>query len=338
MEIRENHSLKSLNTFGVDAQARYFVKLENLEDAIKLKRSGLLKDYPCFILGGGSNVLFTDDYEGVIIQMAGKGIGQPGKIKDRMLVKAAAGENWHSLVEYCISHDLGGLENLSLIPGNVGAAPIQNIGAYGVEQQDVFYELTAFDLEKAKPKKFRKKDCNFAYRNSIFKKDHRNKYLILDVTYSLSLSHTYQLGYAALDKVIRERHRGEINLKVISGIVSEIRNSKLPDPELLGNAGSFFKNPVIQQEAFSKLRSAYPEVPAYKLEGQQFKIAAGWLIEQLGWKGKRMGDAGVHENQALVIVNYGEATGREIFEFSEAVRMDVKKHFDIDLEREVILL
>ncbi len=338
MEIRENHSLKNLNTFGLEVKARYFVKMENQDDVHELYRSGLLNNYPSFILGGGSNVLFTDDYDGVIIQLAGKGIEQMGKQKGRILVKAAAGENWNSFVQHCVANDLGGLENLSLIPGNVGAAPIQNIGAYGVEQQDVFYELTAFDLEKAKLKKFRKKDCDFGYRSSIFKKNRNNKYLILDVTYSLSQTHDFKLDYVALNKVISKHLSADINLKLIADIVTEIRNSKLPDPQKLGNAGSFFKNPVLSKQDFLELKSRYSELPAYKLDEQHFKIAAGWLIDQLGWKGKRKGDAGVHEKQALVIVNYGHASGREIFEFSESVRLDVMKHFDINLEREVILL
>ena len=338
MEIFENYSLKSLNTFGVEARAKYFVQLRNEQDAKELAKTDLLRKHPYFILGGGSNVLFRDYFEGVIIQLENKGIEVAKEKNKGVKVRCAAGEGWHSFVEFCVRNDLGGLENLSLIPGKAGAAPIQNIGAYGVEQQDAFKELTAIDLMRGKLRKFKSRDCEFGYRNSYFKKNPRNPYLILNVSYQLSKEHKYNLSYGALQEHVAGKKHHDLSLQLISDLIVDIRKSKLPDPDMLGNAGSFFKNPVISAEQFRRLKSKYPEMAAYKLNERQYKIAAGWLIDKLGWKGKRKGDAGVHEKQALVIVNYGSASGEEIFNFSEGIRKDVMQHFDIGLEREVILI
>lgn len=337
--IKEDFSIKGLNTFGIDVKTRYYANPRNIGELNRLREQGVFSDNPVLILGGGSNLLFTGNYEGIIVRPELKGIEIIPDTGDRVFVKASAGESWQDLIEFCLHNNLGGLENLSLIPGHVGAAPIQNIGAYGVEQQDVFLELEAMELSTGEIRHFNKESCEFGYRESIFKKRLKGKYIILNVTYSLLKSpHQYNIEYSALKNELGNLKREELSIRKISEAVSRIRRSKLPEPEEIGNAGSFFKNPVVDNEKYLQLEREHTGIVAYPLQDGTYKIAAGWLIDNAGWKGKRMGDAGVHNKQALVLVNYGHATGREIFELSERIRKDIHQKFRIDLEREVTVI
>ena len=337
MRVEENKSLKNLNTFGIDCKAHYFVSvttIEELKQALSLKTSERL-----FILGGGSNMLLTGNLDAFVLHINIKGIEILKETETEVLVKAMAGENWHEFVQYCIANDFGGLENLSLIPGNVGTAPIQNIGAYGVELKDTFESCNTVEIETLKEKEFTKVECAFEYRNSIFKNEGKEKYIITSVTFKLTKkNHKTSISYGDIQKVLNDKKIETPTIKDISEAVIAIRQSKLPDPKVLGNSGSFFKNPVIDSETFQEFRRNFPEAPFYEVSPTEFKIPAGWLIEKAGFKGQRFGDVGVHKNQALVLVNYGGGTGQEIYDLSTKIIDAVLTTYNIELEREVNIL
>jgi UDP-N-acetylmuramate dehydrogenase len=331
--ILKNVSLKAYNTFGLDYKADYVIHIKNEEEAISLFKGDKILGKPLFILGGGSNILFTEDFKGTILHPGIGGIKVEKQDKENVIISAGAGVNWDKLVEWTVNNGYGGLENLSLIPGLVGATPVQNIGAYGVEVKDLIEKVTVVSIEDGSISEFSNGDCRFGYRNSIFKNELHGKYLITKVFFKLNLKPILKPDYGSLTEEIKKI--GDITLINIRQAVINIRRSKLPDPEIIGNAGSFFKNPVINNPLADKLKSIFPKMPVYDDKSGGTKLAAGWLIDQCGWKGFRKGDAGIHEKQALVLVNYGNATGKEIYNLSELVRKSVKEKFDIDLEREV---
>lgn len=339
MQIRENVSLKEFNTFSIDARARYFSTFSSVDELTELLT--LDSRIPTLILGGGSNILFTKDYEGVVLKNEIKGIELIHEDAEYVYIKAGAGENWHQFVMHCINRNWAGVENLSLIPGNVGAAPIQNIGAYGVELDDVFWNLEALDIEGNKICNFTRSDCEFGYRSSVFKKKHLNRFVIVSVTFQLKKKPVFHTSYGAITGELDKMGVKELNIKAISKAVINIRSSKLPDPVYIANAGSFFKNPEVDKFRFDELNSKFPGIVGYKLVNGNVKLAAGWLIEHCGpnesvsWKGYRRTDAGCHEKQALVLVNYGHAKGKEIFDLSEEILQTVKQKFGVTLEREV---
>jgi UDP-N-acetylmuramate dehydrogenase len=337
MHVESHKSLKAFNTFGIDCKARHFVSVSSVSE---LKEVLSQKLYPSiFILGGGSNMLLTKDIDALVAHINLKGISIISEKDTEVLIEAMAGENWHDLVQYTIEKDFGGLENLSLIPGNVGTAPIQNIGAYGVELKDVFHSCTAYDVETLEKKVFSKADCNFGYRNSIFKNEAKGKYVISSVVFRLTRSqHKLSTSYGAIQDKLQEKNIEKPTIADISEAVIAIRQSKLPDPAVLGNSGSFFKNPVINSTDFKQFRRKHPQAPFYEVSATEFKIPAGWLIEQAGFKGQRFGDAGVHKNQALVLVNYGTASGSEIWELALRIQKKVKTDFDIYIEPEVNII
>jgi UDP-N-acetylmuramate dehydrogenase len=333
MEIHENYPLKSYNTFSIDAKAKFFNSfsfVEELEETLMM-----YSEYPIFILGGGSNILFTKDYDGAVLKNEIKGIELQHEDTDHVYVKVGAGENWHQFVLHCIDHNWAGVENLSLIPGNIGASPIQNIGAYGVELDDVFWSLEAFHLFEKRIHTFTREDCEFGYRNSIFKERYKDQFAITSVTFQLKKKPIFHTEYGAIAEELEKMGVKDLSLKAVSQAVINIRSSKLPDPQKIANAGSFFKNPEIPTEKYEALKLKFPNIVAYPLAKGTVKLAAGWMIEQCGWKGYRKGDAGCHANQALVLVNYGNATGKEIYDLSEEILKSVKKKFNVVLEREV---
>jgi UDP-N-acetylmuramate dehydrogenase len=333
MQVSENVLLKSYNTFGIDARARYFATFSSVAELQALTEKQ--EQLPHMILGGGSNILFTQDFNGWLLKNEIKGMEVLKEDNDYVYVKAGAGENWHQFVQHCIGLNLAGLENLSLIPGNVGASPMQNIGAYGVEIKDVFHELEALHLKDRSIVTFNNADCHFGYRESVFKKEYRQQFAILSVTYRLSKQPHFNTSYGAINEELQRMNVTELSIQAISQAVINIRSSKLPDPAKIGNAGSFFKNPTISKEQYTALHTAFPQLVAYPVANEQFKLAAGWLIEQCGWKGYRKGDAGVHAKQALVLVNYGHAKGNEIYDLSQEVLDSVEAKFGVLLEREV---
>ena len=334
MRIEENKSLKHFNTFGIDCKARYFVSVETVDQLKQLLHTKPSQEL--FVLGGGSNMLLTSDLNNLVLHINLKGIEVVEENETHVLVKAMAGENWHQFVQYCIANDFGGLENLSLIPGNVGTAPIQNIGAYGVELKDTFESCYALEIETLEEKEFKKKDCAFDYRNSVFKNELKGEFIITSVSFRLTkTNHKTNIAYGDIQRILAEQKIENPSIKDISEAVIAIRQSKLPDPKELGNSGSFFKNPVLDAETFQNFRRNFPQAPFYEVSPTQFKVPAGWLIENAGFKGKRFGDAGVHKNQALVLVNYGEATGKEIWELALRIQEKVKEITGIYLEPEV---
>ena len=331
MSVQKNISLLPYNSFHLDVIAAEFVSVKTMEEL----RDRLNAQEPKLILGGGSNILLTRKVDGLVLKIGIRGIEEVKEDKTYIYVRAGAGEPWHGFVQYTMDRNWGGLENLSLIPGDVGAAPIQNIGAYGVELKDVLYELEAYDRKEKKVFTFGVNDCQFGYRDSIFKSVRKGRYIILNATFILRKNPVLNTHYGAIREELKIMGVKTPTIQDVSRAVIKIRQSKLPDPAVIGNAGSFFKNPVVDQTKFLSLSEKYPEIPAYPHEDQSVKLAAGWLIEQCGWKGYRKGDAGVHVNQALVLVNYGKATGTEIFELSEKIQKSVYKRFGIELEREV---
>ncbi len=333
MQVQKNISLLPYNSFHLDANASEFLIVQSVSELQEILSQSVKT--PLLILGGGSNILLTKNVDGLVLKIAIKGTEVLREETSHIFVKAGAGENWHEFVEYTVKRNWGGLENLSLIPGNVGAAPIQNIGAYGVELKDVFYELEAYDRKEKKIYSFGVNDCRFAYRDSIFKSAEKGRYIILNVTFILNKTPTPNTGYGAIREELKKMGISSPGIRDVSRAVIKIRRSKLPDPADIGNAGSFFKNPVVEQASFLFLSEKYPDIPAYPHEDKSVKLAAGWLIEQCGWKGYRKGDAGVHKNQALVLVNYGKATGMEILELSEKITASVNEKFGILLEKEV---
>lgn len=334
MQIEEYKSLKKFNTFGIDCKARYFASAESVEQIKKILSQN--KFQSIFILGGGSNMLLTASLDMLVLHINLKGIEILRETDTEVFVKVMAGENWHEFVQYCIEKDFGGLENLSLIPGNVGTAPIQNIGAYGVEIKDSFVSCSTISLETLEERNFSKAECNFGYRNSIFKNEAKNKFIVTSVTFQLTKKfHIKNIGYGDIQKMLKEKNIDHPTIKDISEAVIAIRQSKLPDPKILGNSGSFFKNPVVDKQTFQVFHNKFPEAPFYELSSNEYKIPAGWLIEHAGFKGKRFGDAGVHKNQALVLVNYGNAMGTEILELAKNIREKVHQLTGIDIEPEV---
>lgn len=337
MELQENKSLKQYNTFGIDCKARLFVTVNTINELQEV-----LKENPNenkFFLGGGSNILLLQYVDALVIHLNLKGISITEETDDFVIIEAMAGENWHDFVLHCINHNYGGIENLSLIPGNIGTAPIQNIGAYGVELKDTFVNCKALHIESKEIKTFALEDCKFGYRDSIFKQDAKGKYVITSVQLKLTKKeHQIHTSYGVIQNVLEEKGIKNPTIKDISNAVIEIRQSKLPDPSKIGNSGSFFKNPVISCEAFKLFQKNHPEAPYYKVSDNKIKVPAGWLIEKTGLKGYRNGDAGVHIKQALVLVNYGNASGEEILEVAKKVQKTVLDQFQIKIEPEVNII
>jgi len=335
MRIEHNTSLRQYNTFGIEARAKVLITVSSIDELKEALNSQKAEKKP-FILGGGSNILLTSDIEGVVIYLDLKGRRVIEQSGNKILVEAMAGENWHDFVVWCLDRGYGGLENLALIPGHCGTAPIQNIGAYGVELKDRFVSCKALEITSGKIQEFTKADCEFGYRQSVFKNRLKGNYVITAVTFELSTTdHQLNTSYGAIKEVLDQKKINTPTINDVATAVMEIRQSKLPDPKELGNAGSFFKNPVIGKEAFNAFQRAYPEAPFYKLEDGTYKVPAGWLIEKAGFKGKRFGDTGVHKKQALVLVNYGSATGKEVWSLAKKIRLEVKSKFGIVLEPEV---
>lgn len=335
-DIQHNISLKPYNTFGVQANCQQIVHIEKENQLVTLHEEGMFSK-PFFVLGGGSNVLFTKDYNGLIIRVANKGITHFIE-GNNIFITAKGGEVWNDLVWYCVDHGFAGIENMALIPGTVGASPVQNIGAYGTELMDVFYVCEAFDTMTGTFKTFHKEDCAFTYRDSIFKTKYKGKFIITSVTYKLSLQAKINTSYGAINAELERRGVKSPTIKDIAEAVSSIRVEKLPDPSQVGNAGSFFKNPVISALQFNAIKLQHPNIVFYPVDNENIKIAAGWLIEDCGWKGKSDGNVVVWKNQALVITNPGNATGSEIYTTSSKIMNDVYKKFGIHLEREVNIL
>jgi UDP-N-acetylmuramate dehydrogenase len=334
MHIEEHKSLKDYNTFNIKATARYFSSIGSIEDLKLALQSNIHPDI--FILGGGSNMLLTKNIEALVLHINLKGIKIISEDRNSVVLNVMAGENWHEFVQYCIKNSYGGVENLSLIPGNVGTAPIQNIGAYGVELKDVFLDCNTLSIADQSEKKFTKEECKFAYRNSIFKHQKKGKYIITNVTFKLTKNnHRTIIEYGSIKQELENSNIHHPSIKDISEVIIKIRESKLPNPNEIGNSGSFFKNPTIDNIEFEKFYKNFPTAPFYKLSEFEYKIPAGWLIEKSGFKGQRDGDAGVHKNQALVLVNHGNASGKEILELAEKIQTKVKQDFGILIEPEV---
>ncbi len=337
MKIEHHKSLKKHNTFGIDAIAKEFIKITSESELIDALLDNADKEL--FVLSGGSNMLLTKNLDALVLHIAIKGITVLKETDTFVQVAVNAGENWHDFVQHCIKNNYGGIENLSLIPGYVGSAPIQNIGAYGVELKDTMERCEAINIITAKKHVFSNKDCKFGYRNSIFKNEAKGKYIITKVVFKLSKDkHVLNTSYGAIENALVDKGVTSPTIKDVSEAVIQIRKSKLPDPADIGNSGSFFKNPVISAAHFLELQKTYPDIPSYKLDDQNIKVPAGWLIEQGGFKGKRWGDAGVHEKQALVLVNYNNATGEEILNIARKIQKKVNEKFAIKLETEVNII
>jgi UDP-N-acetylmuramate dehydrogenase len=338
LPIQYDYSLHSHNTFGIDAYAHAYLAVISVDALRAVRENARLADLPRLVLGGGSNVLFTRDFAGLVLHMCTKGIEIVGDDCDATYIRAAAGENWHQFVQWTLEHGLGGLENLSLIPGSVGAAPIQNIGAYGVEIKDCFHALTAFDFATGEIFALDKEACEFGYRDSVFKHRLRDRAVILDVTFALPKRWNPSIRYADVSQELSARGLDMPTAQDISAAVIAIRTRKLPDPAKIGNAGSFFKNPVVPQSLREKLLERYPQMISYAQPDGSFKLAAGWLIDQCGWKGKTVGAAGVYQNQALVLVNHGGAQGRDIVQLARDIQKDVEAQFGVLLEPEPVFI
>jgi len=337
VQIQNNISLKPYNTFGIDVNAKQFISIGSVHELKTLYATE--SHLPKFILGGGSNMLLTKDIEALVLHINLKGIDIISQTEDTVLVKASAGENWHEFVLWTLKNNFGGLENLSLIPGNVGTSPIQNIGAYGVELKDTFESCDALNLDTLEIETFTNTDCKFDYRNSIFKQEARGKYIILSVIFKLSTkNHVLHTNYGAITSELEQMQISKPTIQDVSNAVISIRQSKLPDPKEIGNSGSFFKNPIISKEAFLKLQSNFPKVPHYIISEDDIKVPAGWLIETAGFKGKTLGNYGVHKKQALVLVNYGGASGNDILELSKLIQKTVLRLFNITIEAEVNII
>jgi UDP-N-acetylmuramate dehydrogenase len=342
MQIFQNYQLKNYNTFGIDSYAKSFAVFNSVNDLRDFFQRKDYKDEPVLFLGGGSNILFTKNFSGIVLKNGINGIETIHEEEKYVYVKAGAGVNWHQFVLHCIHKNFAGIENLSLIPGSVGASPMQNIGAYGVEIKDVFYSLEAYHYKENKIINFTLSDCEFGYRESVFKKKYKNQFVILDVTFRLNKIPHYNISYGAIQEGLKKKNIEILSIKAISDTVINIRSSKLPDPKLIGNAGSFFKNPIINSHQLHELHELKQlhelKIPSYKIDEAHYKIPAGWLIEQCGWKGYRKGDAGCYDKQALVLVNYGNAKGNEILNLSEAIKKSVEDKFGLTLETEVNII
>ena len=338
MVIEKDKSLKHLNTFGIDAKASYYAEIRTIEDLCAVILHPMYRSAPKLILGGGSNILFKQNFNGLILHNLLQGIELLNEDENFVFLKAGAGVIWHEFVLYAVQHGWGGIENLSLIPGTVGASPIQNIGAYGTEIKDTFYELEAIDLQDATTHRFNATACGFGYRDSIFKREAKGRFMIVSVTFRLSKSPVLNTRYGAIEQELQAEGVTQPTIQDVSKAVIAIRSSKLPDPKIIGNAGSFFKNPEIPTSQFETLKAVFPELPGYPgLEGTT-KVAAGYLIEQCGWKGKVIGKVGMHRQQALVLVNHGGATGQELIDHAVRVQDSVLEKFRIHLEMEVNIL
>ncbi|WAC03644.1 UDP-N-acetylmuramate dehydrogenase [Lacinutrix neustonica] len=337
MHIQHNISLKPYNTFGIDVMASHFVSVASVSDLISVIKQ---KDFSKkFILGGGSNMLLTKNVEALVVHINLKGKTIISQEDSHVLIKAEAGENWHEFVLWCLDHDFGGLENMSLIPGNVGTAPIQNIGAYGMELKDHFISCQALNVDTLETETFNKLDCNFGYRNSIFKQQAKGKYIITSVVFKLTKKrHALRTNYGAIQGQLDFMGVKKPTIQDISKAVIAIRESKLPNPKVIGNSGSFFKNPIISSEAFKALQKNFPDAPSYPISEHEVKVPAGWLIEKAGFKGKTFGNYGVHKNQALVLVNYGGAKGKDILALSKLIQNTIYRIFNISIEAEVNIL
>ena len=339
MKIQENISLKNYNTFGVEAKAHYFVEVHDLHELKYATEFAKINHIKILFLGGGSNLLFTQDFDGLVIKLNLKGISEENLDENHVLVSAKAGENWHEFVLYTLSKNYGGLENLSLIPGNVGTCPIQNVGAYGTEIKDHFVSCKALNLETSEIEELSLEDCKFGYRDSIFKTSAKGKYVIVEVTFKLTTqNHDIKTEYGAISTELKNLGIENPTIQEVSKAVINIRQSKLPNPAEIGNAGSFFKNPSIPLTQFENLKEKFPEIQGYA-NGNFVKVPAGWLIENAGWKGKQIGNVASHKLQALVIINAtGNASGKEIYDFSTQIIDSVKEKYGIELEREVNIL
>lgn len=338
MKIVENQSLKPYNTFGLEVSAKYFIEAGSVQEIISALDFAKTNNLSKMLLNGGSNMLLTHDFDGLVLKLNLKGIEIVSETEDFVEVKVQSGENWHEFVKWTLQNDFGGLENLSLIPGNCGTAPMQNIGAYGVEIKDSMKELSALEIKTGEIKIFTNEDCKFDYRESVFKNELKNRFIITDVTFKLTKrNHKLNTSYGAIQSELEKLNIQNPTIQDVSHAVINIRQSKLPDPKEIGNSGSFFKNPVISKDRFEQLQKQFPDISGY-VSGEEVKVAAGWLIENAGWKGKRFGDAGIHEKQALVLVNYGNATGQEIYDLSQRILDDIFDKYGIQLEREVNII
>ena len=335
MQIHKNQSLKSYNTFGLDVIADLFVDVSSVDEVRLILSQDELRHRNHLFLGGGSNVLFTTNYEGLVIRNSLQGIELIREDKEHVFVKVASGVVWHDFVLFAIQNNWGGIENLSLIPGSVGAGPMQNIGAYGVELKDSFHELEALHLATMEMKTFSKEECKFGYRESVFKNQLKNQFFISSVTFRLNKNPQLNTSYGAISTELEKLGITHPTIKEVSDAVIRIRQSKLPDPKVLGNSGSFFKNPEIDEQQFINLKNEFPAIVGYPTTPGKIKLAAGWLIEQCGWKGKVVGHCGSHKDQALVLVNYGGAKGKEIYELALTIRQSVKERFGVFIEPEV---
>lgn len=336
MLIKENVSLKPYNTFGVEAIAKYFAVASNQDEVREILNWTKENNQKILLLSGGSNMLIVNDWDGLALKIEMHGIEIVESNEDEAIVKVNSAEVWNDFVQWCIERDLGGLENLSLIPGRAGTAPIQNIGAYGVEIKDTMTELTALEIATGQLRTFTNEQCKFGYRDSVFKNELKGQYLILDVSFKLTKkNHKLHTEYGAIRNELAQMGIENPTIKDVAQAVIKIRQSKLPDPKKIGNSGSFFKNPIIDQKLFNELKLKFPKIVGYPSGDDKVKVAAGWLIENAGWKGKRFGDAGVHKDQALVLVNHGNATGKEIYDLSEKIIQDIFEKYNIQLEREV---
>lgn len=338
MTIQENISLKPYNTFGIGAYAKYLASFQSTEELEELLNYKLPTTNHKLVLGGGSNILFIKNYDGLILKNEITGIELIKEDDNYVFIKAGAGENWHRFVLYCLQHNFAGVENLSLIPGNVGASPMQNIGAYGVEIKDVFYDLEALHLKEKKVHTFSLNDCEFGYRESVFKKKYKDQFVITTVTFRLHKKPVFNTSYGAINQELENMGVKELSIQAISQAVINIRSAKLPDWKVVGNAGSFFKNPIVTVQKFLKLKQTFPGIIAFPSGEGSTKLAAGWLIEQCGWMGYRKGDAGCYPKQTLVLVNYGNAKGEEIYQLSKKIIHSVKEKFSVQLEREVNII
>ena len=336
MEISENSSLQSLHSFGCNEKTNYFAKIDSIEAIEKYIQWAKEKNIPYLILGAGSNILFTKTFEGLVLKMEIMGIKKIKETSSEVFLEVGAGENWHHFVSYCVQKGWGGLENLSFIPGTVGAAPIENIAAYGVEAKDSIASVTAYDTYSAKLITLQNSDCAFGYRTSLFKMD-KTRYIISSVQFVLQKQPIFRTEYGAIKEVLHQKNNKQASLDAIANAVIQIRSEKYPHPQKLGNAGSFFKNPTVTKAIFETLIAAYPKIIAYPISDNAYKLAAGWLIEDCGWKGKQKGNVGCYEKQSLVIVHYNNGPGIEIFNFSEEIIQSVLSKFGILLEREVVI-
>lgn len=339
MKDERDYSLLPHNTFGIDVRCRRFIEFNSVDElrqvSAELDKAGM----PAIIIGGGSNLLFLKDFDGIILHSRIKGVEVfDGQCDGSVKIRCGSGETWDDIVKMCISNGWHGAENLSLIPGEVGAAAVQNIGAYGVEIKDLICQVEVFDLETGGQKTFANKDCNYSYRDSVFKHERKNKYVVTNVTLRLTKEFTPKLDYGNIRRKLESAGITNVTASQLRNAIVEIRKEKLPDPKELGNAGSFFKNPIVSARDFQRIQSAYPEIPHYAVDSEHIKIPAGWLIEQCGWKGACKGNAAVHDRQALVLVNKGGATGREIYELSEQIIADIRGRFGIEISPEVNII